>query len=189
MKYFTYDLVAAANDWIEQSEEEHRKAEKQFWSVVEDYHYELEGLKSRVSRAAWNFFRHGFGHYGLHDARLLSLSVGDGLDYVPDGASPFLLNRQRTTARVEFLNYEQGLHYLFDLRGVSRVQSDLFIEEDSSAESIGDLFTYELTAVDKDNLQLGFLFASSASIIIQFRRLVFRRHRIKRKYEIGEAYR
>ncbi len=73
--------------------------------------------------------------------------------------------------------------------GVRRVQSDLFIDEEKYAKSIGDLFTYELTAVDKDSLQLGFLFAVGASIVIQFRRLVFRRRRIKREYEEGEMYR
>jgi len=189
MKYFTYNLVAAANDWIEQTEEESRSAERQFWATVEDYRRHLEGLKSRVSRPAWDFFRHGFGRYGLHDARLLSLCVGDGLGYTPDGASPFLLNRQHASARIEFLNYEQDLHYLFDLRGMSRLQNDLVIEEDSYAKSIGDLFTYELTAVDEIHLQLGFLFASGSSVIIQFRRLVFRRRRINRRYEIGAMYR
>ena len=188
MKYFTYNLIVAANGWIEQTEEEFRNAEKQFWTTVEDYHHQLDNLNPRVSHAVWNFFRHGFGHYGLHDARLLSLSVGDGLDYVADGASPFLLNRQRASARIEFINYEQDFHYLFDLRGVSRVQSDLFIEEDSYAKSIGNLYTYELTAVDKDRLQLGFIFDSGASIIGQFRKLVFRRQRIKRTYEISEMY-
>lgn len=188
MKYFTYDLIAAYNDWIEQTEEESRLAEKKFWATVEDYHRELEGLQSRISKAAWNFFRYGFARYGLHDARLLSLSVGDGLDYVPDGVSPFLLNRQRTSAKIKFLNYEQNLHYLFDLRGVKRLETNLFIEEKLYAKSIGDLFTYELTAVNEDILQLGFLFAYGASINIQFRKLVFRRNRIKRKYEIGEMY-
>ena len=116
MKYYTNELVAAANNWVEQTREEYGQAQERFWSIVEDYHRELDGLKSRISRPAWDFFRHGFGRYGLHDARLLSLSVGDGLDYVPDGTSPFRLSRQRTSARIEFLNYEQDLHYSFDLR-------------------------------------------------------------------------
>ena len=116
------------------------------------------------------------------------MSVGDGLDYVPDGVSPFPLNWQRTTAKIKFLNFEQNLHYLFDLRGVKRVEIDLFIEENLYAKSIGDLFTYELTEVNKDILQLGFLFASGASITVQFRKLVFRRNRVKRKYEIGDMY-
>jgi len=189
MKYFTSDLVAAANNWVEQTEEEHRRAEKRFWSAVEDYRRELDGLKARVSRAAWEFFRHGFGRYGLHDARLLSFTIGDGLDYVPDGSRPFLINQRRTAARVEFLNYEQDLYYLFDLRGVSRVSGDIFIEEESYAGSIGDLFTYELTEADNNNLQLGFLFATAASVMIQFQRLVFRRRRVKREYDIEDIYR
>ena len=189
MKYFTYQLIAAANDWIEQTEEEHRIAETNFRTTVEDYHRELETLKSRVSFSAWKFFRNGFARYGLHDARLLSLKFGDGLNYTADGNKPFRINRQRTSAQIEFLNYEQNFHYLFDLRGISRIRNDIFIEEDSFAKSIGDLYTYELTAVDKDNLQLGYLFASGATITIQFQKLVFRRHRIKRKFEIKDIYR
>jgi len=188
MKYFSYNLIAAANDWIEQSEEEYLQAEKRFWSFVEDYHHELDDLKSRVSQKAWHFFRHGFGRYGLHDARLISFNIGDGLDYVVDGSSPFLVNRQKTFVRLEFLNYEQDLHYLFDLRGIKSVLSNIFVENDSASKSIGDLYTYELTKIDGDILQLGFLFASGATIIVQFRKLVFRRQRIKRQYEDGEMY-
>lgn len=188
MKYFTYSLIAANNDWIKQTEEEYQNAEKQFWATVEDYHRELDGLQSRVSKKAWHFFRYGFARYGLHDARLLSFNVGDGLDYVTDGSVPFRINRQRISARLKFLNYEQDLHYLFDLRGIKRIQSDLFVEEDFHDKCIGDLFTYELTEINEDTLQLGFLFASGASIIVQFRKLVFRRQRIKRQYEAGEMY-
>lgn len=188
MKYFTFDLIAAANGWIEQTIPELRLAEKRFDSVVTKYYRELERLKPRVSGAAWNFFRHGYAEKGLHDARLLSLKVGDGLNYTPDGSSPFRLNRQRTSTIVEFLNYEQTFHYVFDLRGVRRVSTDLFVEEQSYAKSLGDLYIYELTAIDQKDLQLGFLFASGATIVIQFRRLVFRRRLIKREYEAGDMY-
>lgn len=188
MKYFTYKLISAANDWIEQTEEERDQAKKRFDSAVEDYHNELETLSSRVSQKAWNFFRYGGNEYGLHDGRLLSLTVGDGLDYSTDGTSPFLLNFQRTLARIEFLNCEQNFHYVFDLRGVRNVCSNLFTDETLYAKSIGDLYTYELTEVDKNTLQIGFLFATGAAIISQFKKLVFRRKRIKRKYDDGEMY-
>lgn len=189
MKYFTYELIAAADDLIEQTAQERRLAQKRGDSVVKKYQRELESLKPRISGAAWDFFRHGFGERGLHDASLLSLRVGDGLNYTPDGASPFLRNRQRTSTIVEFLNFEQDLRYVFDLRGVSRVRSDLFVDEESFAKSLGDLYIYELTATDKKDLQLGFLFASGASVVIQFQRLVFRRRRIRREYDLGEMYR
>jgi hypothetical protein len=189
MKYLTYNLIAAANDWVEQTEDERRLAENRLRSAVESYRHELGILKPRVSREAWEFFRHGSDRYGLHDARLLSFIVGDGLDYVPDGSQPFLINRQRAAAHVEFLNHEQDFHYRFDLRGVSRVRGDLFVDEESYAKSIGDLYTYELTEIDKDTLQLGFLFATGASVIVQFQRLLFRRRRVKREYEVGDIYR
>jgi len=72
---------------------------------------------------------------------------------------------------------------------VSRVSTDLFVDEESFAKSLADLYIYELTATDKKRLQLGFLFGSGASVMIEFQRLVFRRRRIKRKYELGEMYR
>jgi hypothetical protein len=189
MKYFTYELIAASNDWIDQTGQELRLAEKRFGAAVKKYRPELEGLKSRISCAAWNFFRYGRDERGLHDARLLSLSVGDGLSYTPNGASPFRLNRQHTSASIEFLNYEQNLHYVFDLRGVKHVHSDLFNDEELPAKSLGDLYIYELTATDSRGLQPGLLFASGASVVIQFQRLLFRRRRITRTYEIGEMYR
>jgi len=131
---------------------------------------------------------YGRDEYGLHDARLLSFRIGDGLDYKPDGSSPFRLNHQRTAAILELLNYEQSFHYTFDLRRVSRVQSDLFSYEESISEDLGDLYLLELTASEGKKLQLGFLFASGASLVLEFRRQVFRRRRIKRKYQPGEMY-
>lgn len=105
MKYFTYELVAAGDDLIEQTASDLRLAQKRFSSAIQKYQRELESLKPRISGAAWDFFRHGFGERGLHDGRLLSLRVGDGLNYSPDGLSPFLRNRQCTSTIVEFLNF------------------------------------------------------------------------------------
>ena len=79
-------------------------------------------------------------------ARLISASVGDGLDYPADGISPFYLNRRTMAARLEFLNYEQDRFYTFDLRGVSSYRGDLFVEEDRYAKSIGDLYLCEISA-------------------------------------------
>lgn len=189
MKYFTYELISAANDWIEQDKRELGRAEKRLKTATNKYQGELENLKPRISQAAWHFFRHGFGRNSLHDARLLSLRIGDGLNYHSDGKVPFRLNTQRTSAVLEFLNFEQDFHYVFDLRQAELVRCDLFTEEDRHAKSIGDLYICELTVADEDRLRLGFLFASGATIVIHFRRLVFRKRGIERLYEIGEMYR
>jgi hypothetical protein len=188
MRYFTYDLIAAANDWIPQSVKARRNAEKRLAAVLKKYQRQLDALENRMSRSAWQFFRYGFGSRSLHDGRLLALKVGDGLNYTPTGTFPFFLNRQRTSAIIEFLNYEQDLHYVFDLRGVRHFYSDLFPEKESYAKSVGDLYTYELTASGKDGLRLGFLFASGASIVVDFERMVFRKKRVRRRYPVGDMY-
>lgn len=187
MRYFTSELVAAANDWVQQSAAEHRKAEAQLAQAIKKYQRQLEPLQSRISKDAWQFFRYGFGSKSLHDARLLSLQVGDGLGYTANGQQPFLLNRRPASVVVEFLNYEQNASYIFDLRRVTRLTCDLFVEKEFYSKSIGDLYIYELTAAG-DDLQLGLLFASGASIIVQFGKLVFRRKPLKRSYEVGEMY-
>ena len=188
MRYFTYEVISAANGWGGESNAELRKGEARYTLAFEKYKEQLESLESRVSRDAYQFFRYGFGSDGLHDARLLSLRAGDGLNYIADGEQPFLLNRQRLSVVVEFLNYEQSAHYIFDLRKVSRLTCDLFAEEESYAKSVGDLYTYELIGVG-DELELGLLFASGATITVQFGTLVFRKKRLKRSYEISEMYR
>jgi hypothetical protein len=189
MKYFTLDYYQEGWDIWDKTEEERREMEKRDDLILEEYLRELESLKHRIGKRAWEFFRYGRGEYGLHDGRLLSFCVGDGLDYVPDGSSPFLINRQQTSAKIEFLNHEQSFHYTFTLLGVGRVQTDLFVDKDMRAESIGDLMICELTAVDEDYLQLGFPFASGTSIVIKFQQLIFKRRRIKRQYKVGEIYR
>jgi hypothetical protein len=186
-RYFSYDLIAAVNDWIPQTKANRARAERQFPKTVERYHRELDKLKHRVGVRAWQFFRYGFGPTGLHDGRLLSMCIGDGVDYKAEGKTPFRLNRQKLVVRLEFLNYEQEFHYLFELRGVSGVCSNLF-PGGPSHRSVGDLYTCEIVGINDDHLQLSLLFASRATIILQFSKLLFRRRRIDRRYGLSEIY-
>lgn len=187
-QYFTYELITAANDWIDQAAKERRRAEKRFARAVENYYRELEEIKPRLSQSAWKFFRHGFAETGLHDGRLLSLTVGDGLNYLPDGTSPFRLNHQRASARVEFLNYEQTFRYSFELRQLKRAGINLYLDEPGE-RSLGDLYTYELTRAKGKSLRLGVLFASGADIDFEFRSLVFKRWSIRPTYDHSDIYR
>jgi hypothetical protein len=189
MKYFTYDLLCGANDWIEQTDEEREHSEREFDAASMKYRHELEGIRPRISKPAWEFFRNGYGQTGLHDGTLLSANVSDNFNYVPDGSTPLLVNRLKLSTRIEFLNYEQDRHYTFDLRGVSHYMADLYSEEWRAAKSVGDLYLCELTAASDEELQLGFLFASGASIVTRFRKMVFRWRRVPRSYDIGERYR
>jgi hypothetical protein len=188
MKYFTYKLITAANDWIEQTDKERVRAEKRICQVRDDYGRALYEIKPLLSKPAWNFFWHGVNETGLHDARLLSFSIGDGLDYEPDGNLPFRLNHQRTVVRIGFLNYEQEFHHVFEMRGIKSTRLNLFPDEDTFIKSIGDLYTYEIMAGDEGHLQFGLLFATGAEIEVVFKRLIYRRHRIRRKYRLGLMY-
>ena len=188
MRYFTYELIAAANDWVDQTPKERQQAEKRFARAVTNYHRELEKLNQRLSQSAWKFFRYGFSETGLHDGRLLSFAFGDGLNYVPDGNSPFRLNHEKTSGRVEFLNYQQTFRYAFELRGLQRAGVNLCLEQ-VGKRNLGDLFTYELTRARGESLRLGFLFTSGTEIDLEFRSLVFKRWSIRPRYDHGDIYR
>jgi hypothetical protein len=181
MRYFTPQLIAAANNWVKQSEAEWRGAQDEFWAAVERYNRQLDGLKSRVSRPAWEFFRHGYAETGLHDATLLALSVGD-----PPGGAPTNLPTlspmwRKAAARVELLNYEKSLHYTFGMRGLRHFGADLFTFPDDWDRGIIDhLNTYELTEAETGELEFGLLFVSGATAVFRFERLLFRRQRLKR---------
>src|ERR1044072_7653819 len=107
MLYFTYELISPANEWIDQTDDEVRAAERRMSAVIKKYQNQLDTLEPRLSRQAFQFFRFGYGSKSLHDARLLSANIGDGLDFTANGKTPFRLNRQQMTASVKFLNFEQ----------------------------------------------------------------------------------
>ena len=180
--------MSAANNWINQSDKQLNLAENRFWKTVDDYNLSLDRLKPRISISAWQFFRHGFAETGLHDGRLLTFNIGDGLNFVTDGKVPFRLNKQGVGACIEILNYEQTFHHVFELRGLKNATMNIVLEEITGNKCIGDIFTYELTALDNEYLRLGFLFAKGAEIEISFRKLVYKRHHLKRQYDLNDIY-
>jgi len=84
-----------------------------FETSFKAYQKQLAKLEGRVSRQAWNFFAFGFRGWGLHDARLLAFSVGDGLDHLADGRQQFDENNQKAKVRILILNRKQTLLYSF----------------------------------------------------------------------------
>lgn len=189
VKYLHYTLIAEANGWTDASVRDIAKAQASFRDACDAYRKELDGLVSRVSGPAWQFFRHGSGEHGLHDGRLLSFSLGDGLSYSADGSTPFLRNRSASSASFSFLNFEQTYLYSFGVREVRKC----FVSFDSLDAQVpprfGDLYLCELTGSDGDDLRLSFLFADEPEISVVFRRLVFRRRRLRQSYLQGDIYR
>lgn len=175
MKYLTYETIAAANDWIEQTESENKKAEEHYWKLAAEYQQELETIKHRVSKPAWIFFRHGFAEKGLHDGQLLAFEIGDNMIYSPEESA--FETKRGTTAKIRFLSWTGEFQHIFELRDVKTSRINIIIDEDLYNRNIGDLFTYELTGVDDRYLQLGFVFAAGSEMTVVFRKLIYKRIR------------
>jgi|SRR5882762_1456616 hypothetical protein len=144
------------------------------------YQKQLAKLEGRVSRQAWNFFAFGFRRWGLHDARLLAFSVGDGLDHLADGRQQFDKNKQRAKVRILILNREQTLLYSFVCTDVRKVVFKYPVQNTRwDSRQIELLETYELTAVNKRYLSLEFLFSSNATLLVEFGQLKFKRQRVR----------
>jgi hypothetical protein len=143
------------------------------------YHKQLDKLEGRVWRQAWNFFALGFGGWGLHDARLLSFSVGDGLDHPAEDRRPFDVNRQKATVRILIINRKQTLLYSFICTDVRKTVFKYPVQSSKwKTRQIEMLETYELTSVNKDYLSLEFMFSSNATLLVEFGRLKFKRQRV-----------
>jgi hypothetical protein len=151
-----------------------------FTRTFRAYQRQLAKLEGRVSRQAWNFFALGFRGWGLHDARLLAFSVGDGLDHLADGRQRFDENNQKTKVRILILNRKQTLLYSFVCADIRTVAFKYPVQSSrSDFHRIELLETYELTAVNKHYLSLEFLFSSKATLLVEFGRLKFKRQRVR----------
>ena len=147
---------------------------KGFKRNIKAYQKQLAKLEGRVSRQAWNFFALGFGRWGLHDARLLAFSVGDGLDHLADDE-----NKQRAKVRILILNREQTLLYSFLCTEVRKAVFKYPVQRSRwNSRQIEMLETYELKAVNKYYLSLEFLFSSNTTLLVEFGRLKFNRQRV-----------
>lgn len=169
MKYLTYELIAAANGWNADSNEEYGVPEagggEEFERAVDAYRRELDSIKSRISTPAFKFFRYGRGETGIHDGRLISMSIGDG---VTKRDSRFSGVRNSTEAIITVINFEEDREHVFRLKGVSGANLALV------GSQFGDIYLCELTAVDDDKLKLSFLFADGHEIGVEFRKLIYR---------------
>lgn len=165
MKYFTQDNISSGK-WARD---------------FRAYHKQLDKLQGRISRQAWNFFALGFGGWGLHDATLLSLSVGDGLDHPLDGSRPFNFDKEKTKVRLLILNRKQTMLYSFLCSKIRKVAFNYPRQNPRwDGHRIEHLDRYELTSADKKHLRLEILFSSQVKVLVEFGQLKFRRQLVKR---------
>jgi hypothetical protein len=157
-----------------------RKAlNENFEKTLSAYQKQLTKLEGRISRPAWNFFAFGFRGWGLHDARLLTFSVGDGLGHLVNRGKQFNIDKQKAKVWILILNRKQSLLYSFVCTDIRRVVFEYPVQNTRwDSRQIELLETYELTAVNKHCLSLEFLFSSNATLLVEFGRLKFKRQRV-----------
>ena len=179
MKYFPPDESEGKSS-ASLSAAQRKAIDRKFLINYKAYQKQLTKLKGRISRQAWNFFAFGFAEWGLHDACLLDLAVGDGLDHPVDGSRPFYINKQKAKVRILFLNFDQSLLYSFVCTDIRRVVFNYSVQDPRDGRRTELLETYELTSVNKHYLSLEFLFSSNATLLVEFARLKFKRQRVSR---------
>jgi hypothetical protein len=180
MKYFAHES-SEGTQRTSLSGAQQKALDRRFERSVRAYQKQLAKLEGRISRQAWNFFAFGFGGWGLHDARLLAFSVGDGLDNPGDGRERLDVNKQKVRARILILNRKQTLLYSFACTDIRTAVFNYPVQDTRwDSRRVKHLLTYELTAVNKHYMSLEFLFSSNATLLVEFGRLKFRRRRISR---------
>jgi hypothetical protein len=128
------------------------------------YREQLESLRSRLSKKNFEFFKKG-----LHDARLISFSVGDGLHLDLSGNNPVKINDfYRTSVEIKVLNAEFDAVYFLKYQKVSKSVFDFPSDEPLWGNHIDDWGYDELSSVDDKVFRHEILFSSGTTVLIEF---------------------
>jgi hypothetical protein len=152
----------------------------------ERYRKHLASLRPRLSKKTWKYFWEGFAETGIHDARLIALTIGDSLRPVPVRSR---LNP--VTIKAEFINQSSKYLFSFNYSKIKRFDFqfdatagehpiDLATDKDFhdapaylERNELGDVMGDELTAVDNVYLRHEILFVSQARVVIEAAKLSF----------------
>jgi hypothetical protein len=171
MKYFKKELWAASNS---DDGNERKQAEAEWYRKFSEYEKQLEQIRLRLSASASKFF----GKVSLHDGTLLSLSVGDALDSTEE----IPIRRRKTQMRIIVTSIDNPGTYTLQYSGIRQAVVDfpsatpLFYD---LGDSFGDWGYDELTDAGDGFFRHEVLFASGATIAIEFKH--FKHKRIPKK--------
>jgi hypothetical protein len=178
MKYFSQE-DSTGREYSSLSAAQRKALDRKFSRNFEAYHKQLDKLRGRISRQAWRFFALGFGDLGLHDARLLSLSVGDNLNFVVGRNQASKARNERAKVRILILNHKQTHLYSFVCTEIRKFLFNYPVQNTRwNSYQIELLETYELTSVNERYLSLELLFSSNATLLVEFGQLRFKRQRL-----------
>ena len=169
MKHFTKDLWLA---WNNQGPIDPKKAIEIGKQAFDNYRHELKQLRPRLGSRTYKFF----STESLHDGRVLSFVVGDGIDHEVGGLKPFDINARQTAVRIKVFGSEMDVLYTLSYKGIRRVVFDfpsddpLFYDE---GDNIGDWGYDEVSASNEKYLRHEVLFSSGTSVVIEFKKFSY----------------
>jgi len=138
-------------------------------TAFSDYRRELEALRSRLGPRMYKFF----STESLHDGRVLSFTVGDGINHQVGGPKPFDINARQTSVKIQVLGAQMDVLYTLSCEGIRRVVFDFPSDEPlfyGEGDSIGDWGYDEFSAPDARYLRHEVLFSSGTSVVIEFKK-------------------
>jgi hypothetical protein len=175
MKYFTKDLWLA---WNNQGPIDPKKAIGIGNEAFDNYRHELEMLRTRLGTKTYEFF----STESLHDGRVLSFIVGDGINHQVGGVKPFDINARQTAVRIQVFGSEMDVLYTLSYEGVRRVVFDFPSDEPlfyHEGDNIGDWGYDEVSAPDANYLRHEVLFSSGTSVIVEFKKFSYSKEACK----------
>ncbi len=151
------------SDWALKSSEDNFKI----------YAERLEKLHYRLSKRNYKFFKEG-----LHDGRLISFSVGDGL-HIKFENNPELNIRDfyKTSVLIKVLNADFNAIYNLKYENVSKTVFDFPSDEPLWGNNIDDWGYDELSEVDEKTLRHEILFSSGSTVLIEFEKFSFKKNK------------
>lgn len=176
MRYFTAQL------WLGFNSPRGEVAFKTWDRRLRDYRKNLRKILPGLNSRARRFFR---DILVLHDGTLIRFEVGDRIADAEGNSTRGNSNRREVKVRT-FVRTDRGDRvYVLEYRGVTRVEVNfpgkLVLFPVGTYPNFGDWGYDELTAPEMGTFRHEILFASGASIAIEFRDFVFRRKRGRRE--------
>jgi hypothetical protein len=175
MKYITKEIWSG---WNSKDEKLKKQAFEESERSLKLYAEDLEKLRSQLGENNFNFFKEG-----LHDGRIISFNVGEGidLDYEREGAFT-IAEFSETKVKIEVLEAYFEEIYSLKYEQIQKVVFDFPSDKPLWGYSIGDWGYDEISAIENGYFRHEILFSSGAIILIEFQNFSFQIRQCKRSH-------
>jgi hypothetical protein len=168
--------IITKKHWIGWNSDDKTESDWAFRSSNENfnaYAERLEKLRPELKERNYRFFKNS-----LHDGRLVSFSVGDGLHIDFEKVTPSIADFYKTAVAVKVLNAE--FDFLYDLKfgNVSKCVFDFPSDEPLWGANIDDWGYDEISKLDEKLFRYEILFSSGATALIEFEKFSYKRSKV-----------